>query len=628
MIPPGDCMYAGRKRRKPVQKQKPQAGSQKSNPSKRHRDRLNAELDRLAGLLPFPPDVISKLDKLSVLRLSVSYLRVKSFFQAIQEKAAGESDSEPARKEALLEMPTAMESEMLLESLPGFALVVSTDGMIFYVSPTIAKCLGFHQTDVMHQNVFDYIHLEDRRELRRQLHWAMKPSLKGGLEPQPAAGAGEDFVVGSLFGSQDYDFIPPEFQAFLQRCFAVRMRCLLDSTSGFLAVQFQGRLKLLQGQKRKTALGSPMPPQLALFCMVTPLQLPPIAGVKSRSAVVRSKLRSSALSVLEHSEKRLLGAGGKVFSEETQLVNHTPWTPPSRNEGLYVSEEPLKFCRPAVDVQKALGHESVWRAHTSPGALMLGQNCSHLTNRPGKVGHFGKAGSYQDDAQLATLYNNMQTTEQESFCSGGIKEESGLSLQGECYGSRILQDMPIKVEPDSDSDTGCDIYGMPPGETWMSKGLSEQNCDMGYGLSLPIKREYSCSVYTPCQTARAGTGAPCDGFYQAARGGHRPEKCPSAKVPQFSVQCFSYPDGQARNGTGSHLYGNLSVEDRDYVELGYKSTCRSHGLLHAIKCEPADSPPWPDSHQHFGQVFPLRNGVPDMFMNAVANKSNPYVYMQ
>ena len=49
--------------------------------SRRHREKINATLEELGGLLPLPEDARSKLDKLTVLKLSVSFFQTQNYLQ-------------------------------------------------------------------------------------------------------------------------------------------------------------------------------------------------------------------------------------------------------------------------------------------------------------------------------------------------------------------------------------------------------------------------------------------------------------------------------------------------------------------------------------------------------------------
>jgi len=46
---------------------------------------LNLEIENISQLIPFPEEVIEKLDKLSILRLAVAYLRNKSYHAGKEE---------------------------------------------------------------------------------------------------------------------------------------------------------------------------------------------------------------------------------------------------------------------------------------------------------------------------------------------------------------------------------------------------------------------------------------------------------------------------------------------------------------------------------------------------------------
>ncbi|XP_069020045.1 aryl hydrocarbon receptor 2 isoform X1 [Embiotoca jacksoni] len=311
---PNTALYAAKKRKKPVQKipKPPPPDGIKSNPSKRHRDRLNGELDKLTSLLPFTEEVRARLDKLSVLRLSVGYLKVKSFFNATIksgqnssswterslmfggniQKALAPSSSTPASSISpsftvakALDGVSFSEGDLLLQALNGFVLVVTAEGYVFYTSPTIQDFLGFHQSDVVHQSVFELIHTDDRALFRRQLHFSLNPNAEGTGSPSEQNSA----EISSNVVTYDPQTIPPENSSFLERNFCCRFRCLLDNSSGFLALNFRGRLKFLHGQNRLAEDGTLVPPQLCLFSIATPLQPPSILEIRTKTLIFQSK---------------------------------------------------------------------------------------------------------------------------------------------------------------------------------------------------------------------------------------------------------------------------------------------------------------------------------------------------
>nr|XP_021534796.1 aryl hydrocarbon receptor-like [Neomonachus schauinslandi] len=252
----------------------------KSNPSKRHRDRLNQELSKLTNLLPFPEDVRARLDKLSILRLIVGYLKVKSYFTATLRDSIEDCPADPPMNPGGSEHTSPQvnlqlfpEGDLLLQALNGFLMAVTEDGYVFYVSPTVQDYLGFHQSDVIYQSVFELIHKEDRAMFQSQFLWpadAAPVSREGEQDIHPLPG--EKFLSLSGSSTDSLQHQPLDDPSYLERSFVCRFRCLLDNSSGFLELNFHGHLKFLPGQNNRSEDGILMSPQRTLFAIAAPRQ--------------------------------------------------------------------------------------------------------------------------------------------------------------------------------------------------------------------------------------------------------------------------------------------------------------------------------------------------------------------
>ncbi|XP_078359949.1 uncharacterized protein LOC144644353 isoform X2 [Oculina patagonica] len=207
------------------------------NPSKRHRDRLNAELDNLARLLPFPEEIVTKLDKISILRLTVSYLRAKSFFQVSNGRHGNEETCEELVREV---EGNGVFSQLSLEALDGFIAVITQDGQLFYVSENVRDFLGYSQAAVIHQSMFKFLHIDDQDMVKSNLAW---PKLNG--KKIKARSEEKDGEISSPDDTKTDD------NDSLNRSFTCRMKCTLNHGGGFYKLfRLSGRLREINTRKR------------------------------------------------------------------------------------------------------------------------------------------------------------------------------------------------------------------------------------------------------------------------------------------------------------------------------------------------------------------------------------------
>ncbi|XP_005413887.1 PREDICTED: hypoxia-inducible factor 3-alpha isoform X1 [Chinchilla lanigera] len=135
---------------------------EKSRDAARSRRSQETEvLYQLAHTLPFARGVSAHLDKASIMRLTISYLRMHRLC------AAGEWNQVGAEGEPL--------DACYLKALEGFVMVLTTEGDMAYLSENVSKHLGLSQLELIGHSIFDFIHPCDQEELQDAL--TPRPSL-------------------------------------------------------------------------------------------------------------------------------------------------------------------------------------------------------------------------------------------------------------------------------------------------------------------------------------------------------------------------------------------------------------------------------------------------------------------
>ncbi|XP_034050337.1 endothelial PAS domain-containing protein 1 isoform X1 [Thalassophryne amazonica] len=145
-----------------------------SREAARRRRRVESDVfEDLSRLLPVQPSIQAHLDKPSVIRLTLSYIRMCTLLRGDAETRADSSQTRK-KEEARQQKPQEEEQDveetnMYLRTLEGFVMVVSADGDIVFLSDNVSTHMGLTQTELMGHNIFEFTHPCDHEEVRNSL---------------------------------------------------------------------------------------------------------------------------------------------------------------------------------------------------------------------------------------------------------------------------------------------------------------------------------------------------------------------------------------------------------------------------------------------------------------------------
>uniref|UniRef100_A0A673IG39 Endothelial PAS domain-containing protein 1-like n=1 Tax=Sinocyclocheilus rhinocerous TaxID=307959 RepID=A0A673IG39_9TELE len=193
----------------------------------------------VARQLPLPHSISSHLDKASIMRLAISYLRTRKLLTSGSTLEQSQTD-----------VDRLMDS-WYLKSLGGFISVVTSDGDMIFLSENINKFLGLTQVELTGHSIFDFTHPCDHEEIRENL------SLKAGMGKK-----GKELST--------------------ERDFFMRMKCTVTNrgrtvnlkSASWKVLHCTGHLKVCNGCPARVLCGFKEPPLSCVVMMCEPIAHP------------------------------------------------------------------------------------------------------------------------------------------------------------------------------------------------------------------------------------------------------------------------------------------------------------------------------------------------------------------